>query len=179
MFNLDAFRRSAGPSVPSVPSIPSPPEEIAFEASARFPSLLLTVRDWCSAQRIPRPAPRNKRAFMRLAYRQQYKCAHCNELMHPDSQADHIVPWSLTGDDADGNIQILCPNCHATKSLDEARRLRVARSCLQRLQKDARGELEGICWGCMRVRSVFFAECPTCKPCSPKARVLSQDGRDE
>jgi hypothetical protein len=108
-------------------------------------------------------APRNKRAFLVLAYRQQYRCAHCRELLHPDSQADHIVPWSLSADDADSNIQILCPNCHAAKSQDEAPRLRRAKAVLQRLQRDRRGELEGLCWGCMRVRSVFFPSCDVCE----------------
>jgi len=124
---------------------------------------LLTVADWVAAQRAVRPA-RSKRAFMVLAYRQSYRCAHCGLLLHPDSEADHVVPWSLTGDDADGNLQILCPNCHAAKSQDEAARLRRAKAILLRLQRDRRGELEGVCWGCLGVRSVFFPACPTCEP---------------
>jgi hypothetical protein len=130
-------------------------------AVSSFPPRLLTVADWVAAQRAVRPA-RNKRAFMVLAYRQGYRCAHCRELFHPDSEADHVVPWSLTGDDADGNLQILCPNCHAAKSHDEAGRLRRARAILLRLQRDGRDQLEGLCWGCLAVRSVFFPECGTC-----------------
>jgi hypothetical protein len=127
---------------------------------------LLTVTDWVAAQRAVRPA-RSKRAFMVLAYRQSYRCAHCGLLLHPDSEADHVVPWSLTGDDADGNLQILCPNCHAAKSQDEAARLRRAKAILLRLQRDRRGELEGVCWRCLGVRSVFFPACPTCEPLPP------------
>ena len=131
-------------------------------AGPTFPARLLTVGDWVAAQRAVRPA-RNKRAFMLLAYRQEYRCAHCRQLMHPDSEADHVVPWSLTGDDADGNLQILCPNCHASKSQDEAARLRRAKAILLRLQRDGRGELEGVCWGCLGVRSVFFPSCAACE----------------
>lgn len=138
----------------------SPPEAAT---KAEFPPRLLTVGDWVAAQRAVRPA-RNKRAFMVLAYNQAYRCAHCQELLHPDSEADHIVPWSLTGDDADGNLQVLCPNCHAAKSQDEGPRLRRAKALLLRLQRDGRGELEGLCWGCMGVRSVFFPGCETCEP---------------
>jgi hypothetical protein len=127
----------------------------------RFPPRLLTVGDWVAAQRAVRPA-RSKRAFMVLAYRQSYRCAHCGLLLHPDSEADHVVPWSLTGDDADRNLQVLCPNCHAAKSSEEASRLRRARAVLLRLQRDGRGELEGLCWGCMGVRSVFFPGCAAC-----------------
>jgi hypothetical protein len=132
------------------------------QVDERFPAVLLTVPGWVAAQRQARPPPRNKRAFMRLAFRQQYRCAHCKELMHPDSQADHIVPWSLSGDDADGNIQILCPNCHVAKSHDETARIRAARTTLMRLQRDCRQELEGLCWGCMNVRGLFFPRCGTC-----------------
>jgi hypothetical protein len=128
----------------------------------RFPAVLLTVQSWTTALREARPPPRNKRAFMRLAYRQKYRCAHCDELMHPDAQADHVVPWSLSADDADGNIQILCPNCHVAKSHDEAARIRGARAALMQLQKNARQDLEGLCWGCMTVRSVFFPACRVC-----------------
>ena len=146
----------------SGPASLSPLPAVFDRDPLRFPPVLLSVGDWVRAQGMARPAPRNKRAFMKLAYRQRYKCSHCDELLHPDSQADHIVPWSLSGDDADGNIQILCPNCHAAKSQDEAARLRATRAVLMRLQEQRRGELEGVCWGCVGVRSVYFAECRAC-----------------
>jgi 5-methylcytosine-specific restriction endonuclease McrA len=132
-------------------------------SSRFFCPYLLTVQNALVSRREPRPPPRNRRAFMVLAHRQEYRCAGCRELLHPDSQADHVVPWSLSGDDADGNVQILCPNCHAAKSAEELPRIRRARDILMRLQADRRGELEGLCWGCMHVRSVFCSgECGTC-----------------
>jgi 5-methylcytosine-specific restriction endonuclease McrA len=128
-----------------------------------FPPYLLTVEGSLVSRREARPPPRNRRAFMVLARRQDYRCAGCAELLHPDSQADHVVPWSLSGDDADGNVQILCPNCHAAKSAEEQPRIRRARATLLRLQEAGRQHLEGLCWGCLGVRSVFFAAgCAAC-----------------
>jgi hypothetical protein len=146
---------------------PSLPLENAL-VSRRLRPYLLTVENALVSRREPRPPPRNRRAFMVLAYRQEYRCAGCRELLHPDSQADHVVPWSLSGDDADGNVQILCPNCHAAKSAEELPRIRRAREILMRLQADRRGELEGLCWGCMGVRSVFFAG-EACQGCVSRA----------
>lgn len=159
---LEAANRGS-PAGPTTMRASSPHPGECLPKTPQFPARLLTVAEWVAAQRAVRPA-RNKRAFMVLAYRQRYRCAHCDELLHPDSEADHVVPWSLTGDDADGNLQILCPNCHAAKSHDEGPRLRRARAILLRLQTDRRADLEGLCWGCMGVRSVFFPACPTCEP---------------
>lgn len=106
--------------------------------------------------RTPHPAPRNKRDFMKLAYRQQYRCAHCQELMHPDSQTDHIVPWSLFPDDSDGNVQVLCPNCHVSKTHDEGSRIRVVKALLKRIQANKMDRLEGVCWRCLDICSVYF-----------------------
>ena len=132
------------------------------------------------AQRSSRPAPRNKRAFLVLAYRQGYRCAHCRQLLHPDSEVDHAVPWSLCGDDSDTNLQVLCPNCHAAKSAEEQPRIRRARRLLGSLQENHRGQLEGVCWGCLRFRSIFFPRCTHCQtedggdtaqPSSPTAQL--------
>lgn len=160
---LAALRARIGGARPPSGAGTTPTSEEGSDPRRAAPPKLLTVADWVAAQRAVRPA-RSKRAFMVLAYRQSYRCAHCGLLLHPDSEADHVVPWSLTGDDADANLQILCPNCHAAKSQDEAARLRRAKAILLRLQRDRRGELEGLCWGCMNVRSVFFSACPTCEP---------------
>ena len=86
---------------------------------------------------------------MQLALRQGYRCAGCRDLLHPDSQADHRVPWSLSADDSDSNIQLLCPNCHAAKSGSEAARMRVARAMLAALVGRQLGGAWGVCWGCL------------------------------
>jgi hypothetical protein len=149
----------------SFASTPKGPDSFASTPKGpdHYSSTLLTVRGWVDAQRIPRPPPRNKRAFMVLAHRQSYRCAHCRQLLHPDSEADHIVPWKLAGDDSDGNIQILCPNCHAAKSNTEQPRIRRAKRLLGELQEKRREMLEGVCWGCLSVRPIFAAsECVVC-----------------
>jgi hypothetical protein len=105
---------------------------------------VLTPARWLLAQRLPRPPARPKRVFMQLGLRQGYRCAACRELLHPDSQADHVVPWSLSADDRDANIQLLCPNCHAAKSGAEAGRIRLARAKLA-----GAGPGRGVCWACL------------------------------
>jgi hypothetical protein len=131
----------------------------AAEASAQSqspPCALITVSAWLESMHTPHPPPRNKRDFMKLAYRQQYRCAHCDELMHPDAQTDHIVPWCLVPDDSDSNVQILCPNCHVTKTHDEAGRIRRVKDVLCRIQAGKMDKLEGVCWRCLQVCSVYF-----------------------
>jgi hypothetical protein len=95
---------------------------------------------------------------MQLALAQGYRCASCRDLLHPDSQADHVVPWSLSGDDDDSNIQLLCPNCHAAKSGNEAGRIRIARSRLSQLVVSAAPSASPaalapfdtrVCWACL------------------------------
>jgi hypothetical protein len=126
----------------------------AAERSDGGPVLLRPSR-WLAAQRLPRPPSRSKRAFLRLALLQHYRCAHCREPLHPDSQADHVVPWSLSADDDDANIQLLCPNCHAAKSGDEAPRMRAARYLLAELVRrggtGGADALGSVCWGCLSI----------------------------
>jgi 5-methylcytosine-specific restriction endonuclease McrA len=91
---------------------------------------------------------------MKLAFRQGHRCVSCRELLHWDSQVDHIVPWSLSADDSDDNVQILCPTCHANKSGDEARKIkRVVRLLRQPGMDDLN---QAVCWECMRVVSTYF-----------------------
>lgn len=52
-----------------------------------------------------------------IAYKQEYKCAQCKELLHPKAMdIDHVVPLSEGGEDTIANCQALCANCHAKKS---------------------------------------------------------------
>lgn len=110
----------------------------------------------------PHPPPRSKRDFMKLAHSQAYRCAHCRELMHPDSHTDHIVPWCLLPDDSTTNVQILCPNCHVSKTHDEGPRVRHVKQLLKRIQSNKMERLEGVCWRCLEVCSIYFAhaDCP-------------------
>jgi 5-methylcytosine-specific restriction endonuclease McrA len=55
-----------------------------------------------------------------VGFRQDWKCAYCHCLLPPGFEVDHCVPVFLGGsDDAEMNLQALCPNCHASKSLRE------------------------------------------------------------
>lgn len=47
---------------------------------------------------------------------QQWRCAHCSQLLPASFQIDHIQALHKGGDNNRQNLQALCPNCHATKS---------------------------------------------------------------
>lgn len=123
----------------------------------------MNKRDACSAgclltvnalRHHPRPPKRTRREYMKLAFRQDHRCVKCRDLLHWDSQVDHIIPWSLSADDSESNVQILCPNCHANKSGDEAWRIRHVTKILSR---PGMADLnQAVCWSCLDVVSLFF-----------------------
>ena len=73
-------------------------------------------------QRALRSDQKARRAVARkhrwtIAYRQQYCCALCNQLLHPHSfEIDHKQELRDGGKDALDNLQALCSNCHARKT---------------------------------------------------------------
>lgn len=54
-----------------------------------------------------------------LACRQKWTCAVCASLLPAVFHVDHVKPLSLGGSHDAHNLQVLCPNCHATKSAIE------------------------------------------------------------
>ena len=67
----------------------------------------------------------SKKYRWHVAHRQGYKCAHCNELLHPDSfDCDHISELQDGGEDEMKNLQCLCCCCHAKKTRSHGRRKR-------------------------------------------------------
>lgn len=67
------------------------------------------------AKKIPkRVLSRSMR--IELAYRQQYKCAHCKILLPPDFEVDHVTALEDGGQDIASNLQCLCVACHSTKT---------------------------------------------------------------
>lgn len=58
-----------------------------------------------------------------VAYSQEWRCKTCKVLLPPSYQIDHIVPHSILQDDSIGNLQALCPTCHANKTQVEQARI--------------------------------------------------------
>lgn len=56
----------------------------------------------------------------RVAAKNKWRCEACSEVLSAAFQIDHIIPLSEGGADDETNFQVLCPNCHATKTLNEA-----------------------------------------------------------
>jgi len=106
----------------------------------------------------------NKRDFLKLSYRQDHRCAGCRELLHWDSQVDHVVPWSLSANDDVSNLQVLCPTCHANKSGDEAAKIRRVRRHIER----GEGGI-CVCWACEAILSPYFDNCYRCNPTPRRA----------
>jgi hypothetical protein len=58
-----------------------------------------------------------------IAFNQNYKCKGCDVILPPSFQIDHIIPFSLSQNDNDDNLQALCPNCHSLKTQRENYRI--------------------------------------------------------
>ena len=67
----------------------------------------------------------SKKYRWHVAHRQEYKCAHCKKLLHPDSfDIDHVEELQDGGEDIMKNLQALCCCCHAKKTRSHGRRKR-------------------------------------------------------
>lgn len=54
-----------------------------------------------------------------LCKKQNWKCMVCGEDLDKDGSrihVDHIIPWSLVGDELENNYQVLCETCNESKS---------------------------------------------------------------
>ena len=67
----------------------------------------------------PRPAMLPQRR-LRLAARQEWRCALCDALLTEAFHVDHKRPWSTSFDDTDANLQVVCVPCHLEKTSLEA-----------------------------------------------------------
>lgn len=56
-----------------------------------------------------------------VAFRQNWKCKQCDNILTPVFHVDHIIPISQGGEGTEMNLQALCPNCHALKTAAERR----------------------------------------------------------
>jgi len=79
-----------------------------------------------------------------ICFRQSYKCCKCEMLLPPSFQIDHIIPWTLSNDDSEENLQALCPNCHSIKTQRESLRIlqykRIVKNCPENYH---------LCWFCL------------------------------
>ena len=93
----------------------------------------------------------NKRTKIRgsivkkIMFRQEYKCANCVSILSPANQVDHIVPYSISQDDSEDNLQVLCANCHALKSFDENYRI----SKYKKIRDSYTNRNVEVCWFCL------------------------------
>lgn len=71
-----------------------------------------------------------------LLYNQLYKCNTCKCMLPPTYQIDHITPWSETMNNSIENLQALCPNCHAVKTVSDTLRLNEIKKKEQKEQKE-------------------------------------------
>lgn len=55
----------------------------------------------------------------KIARSQNWRCAICKELLPELFHLDHIIPLCNNGKDELQNLEILCPNCHGSKTNDE------------------------------------------------------------
>lgn len=54
-----------------------------------------------------------------VACNQDWKCNHCKEKLPANYETDHIIPLFRGGTNEKANLQALCNNCHAQKSIME------------------------------------------------------------
>jgi hypothetical protein len=77
---------------------------------------LLTV---LRAHPPPRPHMLPQRR-LKLAAAQSWRCRLCDEMLSEAFHADHRVPWAISYDDSDDNIDIICIPCHLQKTSIES-----------------------------------------------------------
>ena len=70
---------------------------------------------------------------LRVAWKQDWKCAMCQHKLHYLFEVDHILPLHAHGSNDESNLQALCPLCHRKKTEAERRpmqtRLDTYRKC--------------------------------------------------
>ena len=80
-----------------------------------------------------------------IAFKQHYKCDDCKNMLPPTFQVDHITPFSLTADNSEKNLQILCANCHSIKTQKEYNRIILFKRYKKILDIDS-----NLCWFCVQ-----------------------------
>ncbi len=76
-----------------------------------------------------------------IMFNQRYNCNSCKNILPIGHEFDHIIPWSISHNDDIENLQCLCNNCHASKTLKEGIRI----TKFKKLSKD-----QNLCWFCLQ-----------------------------
>ena len=54
--------------------------------------------------------------------RAEWKCQRCEIMVNANFEVDHIIPLYHAGDNTFHNLQLLCPDCHRTKTSEDRQR---------------------------------------------------------
>ena len=88
-----------------------------------------------------------------IASNQDWKCLKCKKSLPPSFQVDHIIPFAISKDDTEGNLQALCPNCHSLKTQRENLRISQFKSLMSKCPEDTQ-----LCWFCLETSPVSKEE---------------------
>lgn len=84
-----------------------------------------------------------------ILYRDAFTCLYCGARPGNDKlEVDHLLPWSLGGNDAEPNLATSCVKCNRGK-LDA---VRVPHSMLASAEPDEHGWMTWKTWGCWSIR---------------------------
>ena len=67
------------------------------------------------------PTRRNVTPRMKkeVGARAGWRCERCDQMVNANYEVDHIVPLYCAGENALHNLQLLCPDCHRTKTAED------------------------------------------------------------
>lgn len=51
--------------------------------------------------------------------RAEWKCERCQQTVNANYEVDHIIPLYRAGDNTLGNLQLVCPDCHRSKTAED------------------------------------------------------------
>lgn len=54
-----------------------------------------------------------------VAARAHWRCERCQTTVNANYEIDHIIPLYHAGDNESANLQLLCPDCHRTKTAED------------------------------------------------------------
>ena len=109
---------------------------------------------------LPMPVSRRLTSAQKkqVAARHRWTCARCKDLVDETYEVDHRVPLCDGGTDVADNLQLLCAQCHARKTYDEAiqRTLRRHQAEARQAERAGRTYATCTCNACGAVFSPYF-----------------------